>query len=104
MVTPDLSDTVRPDAQGQMTLYAVAYPQAPVDAPIDATLEIWRDGHLMMKSPASDVPPDASGAASILASLKTGNLPPGQYQAQVSFQYKGQTVAKTVAFTLAGAS
>ena len=85
-------------------LYAVAYPQAPIDSPIDATLELWRDGQLMMKSPASNVPPDASGAASILASLKTEKLPPGQYQAHVSFEYKGQKVGKSVAFTLAGAS
>jgi len=104
MVTPELSGTVQPDSQGKVTLYAVAYPQAPIDAPVDATLELWRDGRLMMKSPASDVPPDASGAASILATLKTGNLPPGEYQAQISFQYKGQKVAKMVAFTLAGAS
>ena len=104
LVTPDLSDTVRPDVDGKMTLFAVAYPQAPIDAPVDATLELWRDGQLMMKSPASDVPPDASGAASILASLKTEKLPPGQYQAKVSFQYKGQKVAKMVAFTLTGAS
>ena len=103
-VTPDLSDTVRPDPEGRMMLYAVAYPQAPIDSPIDATLELWRDGQLMMKSPASNVPPDASGAASILASLKTEKLPPGQYQAHVSFEYKGQKVGKSVAFTLAGAS
>jgi hypothetical protein len=87
-----------------VTLYAVAYPQAPIDAPVNATLELWRDGHLLMRSPASDVPPDATGAASMLASLKTEKLSPGQYQAQVSFQYKGQKVEKTIAFTLAGAS
>jgi hypothetical protein len=104
LVTPELSDTVRPDAEGKVTLYAVAYPQAPVDSRVDATLELWRDGHLVMKSPASDVPPDAAGAASILASLKTDKLPPGHYQAQVSFEYKGQKVEKMIAFTLAGAS
>jgi hypothetical protein len=104
LVTPELSDTVQPDAEGKVTVYAVAYPQSPIDAPVDATLEIWRDGHLVMKTPASDVPPDATGAASILASLKTEKLSPGQYQAQVSFEYKGQKVVKSVAFTLAGAS
>jgi hypothetical protein len=104
MVTPELSGTVQPDSQGKVTLFAVAYPQGPIDAPVDATLELWRDGQLMMKSPESVVPPDASGAASILASLKTEKLPPGQYQAQVSFEYKGQKVAKMVAFTLAGSS
>jgi hypothetical protein len=104
LVTPELSDTVQPDAEGKVTLYAVAYPQAPVNSPVNATVELWRDGRLMMKTPASDVPPDETGAASILASLKTEKLPPGQYQAQVSFQYKGQKVAKMVAFTLAGAS
>jgi len=104
MVTPELSGTVQPDSQGKVTLFAVAYPQGPINAPVDATLELWRDGQLMMKSPESVVPPDASGAASILASLKTEKLPPGQYQAQVSFEYKGQKVAKMIAFTLAGAS
>ena len=104
VVTPELSDTVQPDAEGKVTLFAVAYPQAPIDAPVDATLEIWRDGHLVMKTPASDVPPDATGAASILASLKTEKLPPGQYQAHVSFEFKGQKVAKSVAFTLGGTS
>jgi len=104
MVTPELSDTVQPDAEGKITLYAVAYPQAPIDAAVDASLEIWRDGHLVMKTPASGVPADATGAASILASLKTEKLSPGQYQAQVSFEYKGQKVVKSVAFTLAGAS
>jgi VWFA-related protein len=104
LVTPELSDTVQPDAEGKVTLYAVAYPQAPIDAPVNATLELWRDGHLLMRSPASDVPPDATGAASMLASLKTEKLSPGHYQAQVSFQYKGQKVEKTIAFTLAGAS
>jgi VWFA-related protein len=104
LVTPELSDTVQPDAAGKVTLYAVAYPQAPVDAPVDATLELWRNGQLVMKTPASDVPPDATGAASILASLKTEKLPPGHYQAQVSFEYKGQKVEKRVVFNLAGAS
>ena len=104
VVMPELSDTVHPDADGKLTLFAVAYPQAPVDAPVDATLELWRDGRLLMKSPASNVPPDATGAASILANLKTEKLPPGQYLAQVSFEYKGQKVVKSVAFTLAGAS
>lgn len=104
MVTPELSGIAQPDSQGKVTLFAVAYPEAPIDAPVDATLEVWRDGQLMMKTPASVVPPDASGAASILASLKTEKLPPGQYQAQVSFEYKGRKVAKMVDFTLAGAS
>jgi hypothetical protein len=102
LVTPELSDTVQPDAEGKVTLYAVAYPQAPIDAPVDATLELWRDGRLLVRTPASDVPPDATGAASMLASLKTEKLSPGQYQAQVAFHYKGQKVVKTIAFTLAG--
>lgn len=104
LVTPELSDNVQPDAEGKVTLYAVAYPQAPINSPVDATVELWHDGRLMMKTPASDVPLDVTGAASILASLKTEKLPPGQYQAQVTFEYKGQKVAKMVAFILAGAS
>jgi hypothetical protein len=104
MVTPELSNSVQPDSAGKVTFFAVAYPQGPVDGPVDATLELWHDGHLLMKTPASDVPADATGAASILASLKTEKLPPGKYNAQVSFEYKGQKVAKMVAFTLAGSS
>lgn len=103
-VTPELSDSVSPDEAGTMKLYAVAYPPAPVDATVDARIEIRRDGKLLMRSPASPVPPDASGAASILASLPITKLPAGRYQAQVSFEYKGQRVAKTVAFTLTGTS
>jgi VWFA-related protein len=102
-VTPELSDIVPPDAGGKATLYAIAYPQAPVDEPVNATLAIWRGGEMLMRSPAIGVPLDANGAASILASLRTDKLPPGQYQAQVSFEYKGQSVAKMVAFTLAEA-
>lgn len=99
-VTPELSDTVFPDPAGDVRLYAVAYPPAPVDSPVDATIEIWRDGRLMMKSPESTVPPDPTGSATILASLTTAKWPSGDYVARVSFQYKGQMVTKAVPFTL----
>jgi len=47
------------------------------------------------------VPPDASGAASILAIVPVGRLPNGNYEAHISFQYKGETVMKATTFTLA---
>jgi hypothetical protein len=103
-VTPELSDLISREAGGQLTSYAVAYPAAPVDAPVEANLEIWRDGQVLFRSPASEVPPDASGAASILASVPLGHLPAGQYEARVSFQYKGQTSIRMTTFTLAAGS
>jgi len=103
-VLPDLSDLVLPDASGNIKFYAVAYPPAPVDAPVNASLEIRRDGQIVMRSPASAVPQDSSGAASILATLPAAKFQPGPYQAQVSFEYKGQKVVRSVAFTLAGAN
>jgi VWFA-related protein len=101
-VTPDLSETVPREPAGTVRLYAVSYPPAPVDAPIDADVEIWRDGQLILRSPAKAVPPDQNGAASILASLPTTGLPPGHYEAQIAFQYKGQTVTKMIPFVLGG--
>jgi len=103
-VTPDLSDTPAPDANGNLKFYAVAYPSAAADAPVAMKIELWRDGQLALQSPESQVPMDASGAASALASVPTAKLPPGHYQAQVSFEYKGQKVEKRVVFNLAGAS
>ncbi len=103
-VTPELSDVISREAGGQLTFYAVAYPTAPVDAPVDVDLEIWRDGQLVFRSPASSVPPDASGAAPILASVPMEHLPAGQYEARVSFQYKGQRTTKMTAFTVAAGS
>ena len=103
-VTPELSDSLSPDVVGNVKFYAIAYPPAPVDAPCDAIVEVWRDEHLVMRSPASEVPLDESGAASILASVATGNLRSGHYQAHVVFEYKGQTVTKTVPFTVPAGS
>lgn len=99
-VTPELSGTVQPEAGESLRIYAVAYPLLPVDAPVEAHLEIWRDGNLLMRSPVSQVPADASGAASILASLPLEKITSGSYDARVSFQYKDKTVTKRVAFTI----
>jgi hypothetical protein len=103
-VTPDLSDQVTPDASGTLKFYAVAYPPAPVDAPIAMKIEIWQDEKLVMRSGLSQVPLDASGAASVLASVPSAKLPSGHYEAHVSFQYKEEKLTKEVKFTLAGAS
>ena len=99
-VTPELSYRVAPDTAGNVELFAVAYPPSPIDAPVDATVEIWRNGQLMMQSPASVVSENAIGAAPIMASLSAAKWPAGDYVARVSFAYKGQTVSKAVPFTL----
>jgi len=67
-------------------------------------IEIWKDEKLVIRSSVSQVPLDTSGAASVLASVPAAKLPPGQYQAHVSFQYKEEKLTKEVKFTLAGAS
>jgi VWFA-related protein len=103
-VTPDLSDLVMPDASGNLKFYAVGYPPAPVDAPVAMKIEIWQDEKLVMRSGVSQVPLDANGAASVLASVPGAKLPAGQYQAHVSFQYKDEKLTREVKFTLAGAS
>lgn len=103
-VTPDLSDLVSPDASGNLKFYAVAYPPAPVDAPVAMRIEIWQDEKLMMRSGVSQIPLDASGAASVLASIPAAKLPAGRYEAHVVFQYKEEKLTKEVKFALAGAS
>ena len=101
-VTPELSDFVSPDAKGNLSFYAVAYPPAPVNAPVDAHIEIWRNNQLLMRSPASQVPLDATGAASILASLPAAKFPAGNYEARISFQHSDKKLTKTVSFALSG--
>lgn len=98
-VTPELARVGLADSGGKVQFYAVAYPPSPVDAPVDASIEIWRDGQLLIKSPPSEVPLDSMGSASILASLPSAKLPPGDYEAHITFVFKGQTVTKTVPFT-----
>ncbi|HWG21894.1 MAG TPA: VWA domain-containing protein [Terracidiphilus sp.] len=99
-ITPELSNSIQQPTGGQMEFYAVAYPAAPVDAPVQMNIELWRDGKAIMRSTPSPIPTDPTGAASVLVSVPTQKLPSGSYQAHVAFQYKGQTVTKSVAFTL----
>jgi hypothetical protein len=103
-VTPDLSDLVAPDASGNLKFYAVAYPPAPAAAAVAMKIEIWQNEKLVMRSGVSQIPLDASGAASVLASVPAAKLPAGHYEAHVSFQYKEEKLTKEVKFTLAGAS
>jgi VWFA-related protein len=100
-IMPELSQVQLEQAEGKIRFYAVAYPPAPADAPVDASVEIWNNGKLLIKSPASAVPLDPTGAASILASLPIAKLTAGEYEAHVTFQFKGQSVTKAVPFVLA---
>jgi hypothetical protein len=99
-VTPELLDVISPETNGQVKFYAVAYPPSPIDAPVEVSVEIWRDGQVVVQTPASEVTPDSSGAASILASIPLEKLPSAQYEAQISFHYKGQKVSKVTTFAV----
>jgi hypothetical protein len=101
-VTPDLSDNVVPDATGNVKFYAVAYPPAPVDEPVAMKVEIMQDDKPVAQSPVYQVTLDSNGAATMLASVPAAKLQPGQYEADVTFQYKGEKLMKKVDFTLAG--
>lgn len=101
-VLPDLTDIVTPDQAGNIKFYAVAYPPASMVAPVAMTIEIWRDGQPIMRSAESQVSPDASGAASVLASLPAAKLQPGNYKARVSFQCSGQKLTNETTFIVAG--
>ena len=101
-VTPDVSDVVTPDASGNVKFYAVAYPLAPADGPVVMKVEVLQDEKVVAQSPVSALPLDANGAASMLASVPAVKLPAGHYEAEVSFQYKGERLTKRVEFTLAG--
>lgn len=102
-VTPDLSDTVVPDASGAIKFYAVAYAPALSDAPVLMNIEVWQGDKLVMRSPASRIPTDPRGAASVLASVPAAKLGAGRFEARVSFQYIGEKLTKKVDFTLAEA-
>ncbi len=100
-VTPDLSDTVVPDASGAIKFYAVAYTPALSDAPVLMNIEVWRGDQLIMRSPTSRIPTDPRGAASVLASVPAAKLGAGHYEVRVLFQYNGEKLARKVEFTLA---
>jgi hypothetical protein len=99
-VTPELLNVISPETNGQVKFYAVAYPPSPIDAPVEVSLEIWQDGQMVLQTPSSEVAPDPSGAASILASIPPEKLPSGQYEAQISFHYKRQKVSKVTTFAV----
>lgn len=100
-VTPELSGSMSKNGDGAVQFYATAYPPAPVDAPVEMHMAIARDGQLVVRAPATEVPPEASGVVPVLVGVPRDKLPPGQYEAQITFQYKGQTVSNVTAFTVA---
>ena len=103
-VTPEMSDVIHAGADGDLKIYAIAYPPRPIDAPVDVSIEIWRNGQMVVRSPESQIPPDASGAASILAGIPASKLPLGRYEAHVRFLFKDQSVVKILPFALAAGS
>ncbi|MGB6828806.1 MAG: VWA domain-containing protein [Terracidiphilus sp.] len=100
VVTPEMSSVIRSVDDGNLEFYAVAYPPRPVDAPVDASIEIWQNGRMVVRTPASPVKPDSSGAATILAGIPTDKMPAGIYEAHVVFEFKGQKVSKAIPFIL----
>jgi hypothetical protein len=103
-VTPELLDVISPEADKQVRFYAIAYPPTPVDAPVQVSMEIWRNGQMVVRTPESEVPSDATGAASMLAGIPLEKLPAGQYEAQITFAYKGQKVSKVTTFAVGAGS
>ena len=104
VVTPEMSTVIRSATEGNLEFFAVAYPPLPVDAPVDASLEIWQNGRMVLRGPASEVKPDASGAATILAGIPADKIPSGVYEAHVVFEFKGQKVSKAIPFILSAGS
>lgn len=100
-VTPELSGSTSQKDEGAVRFYATAYPPAPVDAPVEMNMAIARDGQLVVRAPATEVPPEASGAVPVLVGVPREKLPPGQYEAQITFRYKGQSVSNVTAFSVA---
>jgi len=103
-VTPELSNNVQPDATGNVKFYAVAYPPAPVDQPVAMKVEVMQDDNIVAQSPVYAVSPDSNGAATALASVPAAKLQPGQYEADMLFQYKGEKLMKKVEFTMGRAA
>jgi VWFA-related protein len=99
-LTPEIG-TLQRKAGGKVQIYAVAYPPAPLNGTVKASLEILRDGQVLAQTPQSDVTPDATGAASILASMPMDVFPAGNYEAEVSFEYNGKSLTRRTAFTMA---
>jgi hypothetical protein len=97
-VLPELFDTISVDPGALVQFYAVAYPPEPVEGPVEMDMEISRDGETVGRAPTSEVPPEAGGAAPVLARLPVEKLLPGHYEAQLTFRYKGQEVTRVAAF------
>ena len=99
-VTPELSGSVTPQSGAQVQFYAAAYPPLPMDAPIAVSMEIVRDGQALVRSALSEVPAETSGVVPVLVGIPREKLPPGHYEAQLTFIYKGQNVSNVTAFTV----
>jgi len=99
-VMPELSGSVTPGSGAQVQFYAAAYPPLPMDAPIEVSMEIVRDGQPLVRSALSEVPAETSGVVPVLVGVPSDKLPPGHYEAQLTFLYKGQNVSNVTAFTV----
>jgi len=98
-VMPELSGEVSP-ANSQVQFYAAAYPPMPMDAPIEVSMQIAHDGQTLVSSPPSEVPAESSGVIPVLVGVPREKLPPGHYEAQLTFRYKGRDVSNVTAFTV----
>jgi len=100
MVTPEVSGVVDQTLAGDLILYGVAYPPAPVQKPVRAALEIRRDGQSIVRSPESEVPVEANSGAPFVASFPREKLQPGNYEALLTFRYGDQSARSVTVFTV----
>jgi hypothetical protein len=99
-VTPELSGSVSPQSGAQVQFYAAAYPPIPVDAPVEVSMEIARDGQTLVRPALSEVPAETTRVVPVLVGVPSDKLPPGHYEAQLTFTNKGQNVSNVTAFTV----
>jgi hypothetical protein len=63
-------------------------------------LAVARDGQTLVRSSLSRVPAETTGVVPVLVGVPSDKLPPGHYEAQLTFTYKGQNVSNVTAFTV----
>lgn len=102
-VLPELSSTVAFAPGDKMSFYAVAYPPAPVEGPVKMSVVLTRDGQPVLDSEGTTVQLEPNGAASALASLPAAKVPPGNYEARITFTYGEQSTTSETEVTVEAA-